>query len=245
MGNLVLRDTFLLPTESAVPAEIREYLRGQVGGYFASEYLAGLSVLTSLAGLLLLARSWRLRIASVIVGFGLIGGAFAAHNASLKEWKAHEREVNAERIYPFDQFASTCGMSGHDWGIRFYRSEEFIDLGGYSYYTWMAHSPSPQPGDIAQGGSCDQIVVFRDLRVVRTINLAKGIGSVGSLCNTDGTPDGILWFYEGWGREWGYESVAQTGTYTIRINDPTSTEFDFIPNNGDDGFYNAYPMCYD
>lgn len=224
-------DTFLLPTKATVPLEIRGYLRGQHGGYFGPEYLTGLSILCLIIALLLILRPWRKRAFSVVIGFVLILGTWGFHTVAVGKWDQMETAVNATQIYPYDQVASTCGMSGHDYGIRLTLSNEYIALDGHKYYTWTG-------GQVTQtsfGSKCSEILVFRDLQLTRTIAMAGSGESVGSLCDTNGTAEGILWFYEG------YDSNDYgAGFWTIMMNDTSDAQLQFMSQAD---FPKTYPMC--
>jgi hypothetical protein len=207
LGRYKLRDTWLLPTRTVAPPEVRDYVRSQVGHYFWPDYLTGLAVFAVIVALVLLCRPWPGRRVGIVVGVALLAGSWGAHVGAVALWNTQEDAVSASRVYPFPQgyendslferyTYATCGMSN------------VVDMGGHKYYVWTARGISTVPIDLERSRSgdrltsCDLVFVYTDWTRVRGVeSMARHAGarvmsaaSGGRVCDTDGTADGLIWF---------------------------------------------------
>lgn len=233
LGRYIFRDSFLLPTQASVPSEVRNYLRGELGGYFPADYLTGLAVVAFLVAFLCIVRPWRGRVLTGLLSIVLLAGSWYAHAEALTRWDEQEVLVGAEKIYPFPQSNPdytawnateylTCGMSN------------IVQLDGHNHYTWTA---SIEGSDLDRG-ECNLVYAYTDWTQRERLDLAgvtpsddypngAVVDDAGEVCDTNGTAEGLLWH-------------ADDGdfTYSFRLLGDREIQY-----SSPEAFVLDYPMC--
>jgi hypothetical protein len=232
LGKYKLRDTWLLPTLTSAPADVRDDARSYLGGYFWPDYLSGLAVVALLVAIILLVRRWPGRVLGILVGFALLIGCYFPYAGARAIWGEREAALNADGVYPYTKipardsggwYHSTCGIS------------DVVELDGHKYYAWTVGQRVSWFDHVrGSGGPCHSIEIYVDWDQVGTAQKefhgeSVDIDTGGRLCDTDGTPEGLVWFApQAYGD--GFFAVPMVGSATI--NGFTADEFAA-----------AYPMC--
>jgi hypothetical protein len=200
----LLHDTILLPTKATAPAVVRNFMRGTesfgtyVRTYFLSDYLTGFAIFAAIVAIALLARAWPGRRLGVSRGFGFLAGCLIAHFAAVAWWDKQEDALSASKIfaYPYStpgtrikvKLYSTCGMSN------------VIELDGHNYYVWTGNGLTAT--DRKNALVCFSVHAYSDWDEIRSVDgfsqdgesVSIDVGSAGTLCDTDGTVAGLIWF---------------------------------------------------
>lgn len=200
LGRYLLRDSFLLPTATSAPSEVRNFLRAEVGGYFLADYLTGLCALAFLVGVLGVVRPWRGRVLRVIVSAAILVGSWYAHGFAIERWETQEPLVDAQKIYPFPESNPGYSPPWNDTKYFTCGRSSVIELDGSNYYTWTA----TVDGTDLDYDQCNRVYAYGDWDELRsgefrrlqpTEDYASGAYFTGSgeVCDTDGSPEGLLW----------------------------------------------------
>lgn len=254
LGRYVLRDTFLLPTRTTAPSEVRNFLRGSLGSYFLSDYLSGVCVIAAIAAILCLVRPWRGRPVGIILSLAMLVGCWFAHGQAINRWDANEAIVNASVIYPFPEsdsngkYYQTCGLADAVNGTDARLNDKKYATGGFSggyvtfagqhYYVWTAHY-SPSSGDDSPSGTCNRIYAYQGWQVFKRLDVGSQGVNGGSICDTDGTVDGLIWFVDSANQTNATPDDAD-GFFYWRVADASATSLTFLAKAD---FAQQFPNC--
>jgi hypothetical protein len=221
VGRWIGRDSTLFPPGFEAPGSVRNALRDSLtpGGLWPVgqadqvfdwvDYFAGALLLAALAAAAVSAiPPWRGRWRHLAAAGAALIGCVAAYPAVLGLWEEREAAAESIGVAPYQakshqskvveaygNVPARCGLAVATVDAAGGRGEsDLIELDGHRYYVRAVYHDPDTDYYYADAAACNRVVVYRDWTEIARFELVDGVARKGWLCDTDGTPEGLVWW---------------------------------------------------